>query len=626
MITAEFIDNFHFLRPWWLLAIVPACLLCWYFQHFKRSSVNWHGAIHENLLRYLVESGNNRLSTKWEMRFPWIILLSGWIIASLALSGPSWEKLPQPVLQKQDALVIVLDLSLSMLAEDIKPSRMIRARHKILDILETRKEGLTALIAYSGDAHIVSPLTDDNATIANLAPALSPGMMPFFGSDPVSALNLSRELLKNANINQGKILLISDDITEDNLKEIGGSLSENGHELSILGIGTIDGAPIPTKNGFFKDNAGNIIVPQLNRRHLEDLAKKNNGKYTDVSLTGEDIQFLLPPLSITSKESDSSTIRLTERLFDQWLDRGPLLAFCLLPFALLAFRRGWILVLPLLIIQPNESIAFEWDDLWQTKNQRAVEALNRGDAKKAADLFQNKDWKAAANYQAGEFTKAESLYGGIENTDALYNRGNALARSGKIDAAISAYEKALAQRPEMEDARFNKELLEKLKEQQEQQSDKNEQKNDKSDESDDEEKNSDQKDKSKSEESDKSEKDPSDGKPEDSQESENQEKPKDSESKKDDPSQKDQEKSKDEPKQQDQKEEQTPEKPKESEEQQQAAAAASEPDKLDQQQQQAMEQWLRKIPDEPGGLLRRKFDYESRLKQLDNNQQDQPQW
>jgi Ca-activated chloride channel family protein len=618
VITTELIDNFHFLRPWWLLAIFPACLLCWYFQHFKRSSVNWHGAIHENLLKYLVESGNNRLSTKWEMRFPWIILLSGWVIASLALSGPSWEKLPQPVLQKQDALVIVLDLSLSMLAEDIKPSRLVRARHKILDILEERKEGLTALIAYSGDAHIVSPLTDDNPTIANLAPALSPGMMPFFGSNPVDALNLSKELLKNANINHGKVLLISDDITEDNLEEIGSSLAESGHELSILGMGTIDGAPIPTKNGFLKDNAGSIIVPQLHRQHLENLAKENNGKYTDVSLTGEDIQFLLPPLSLASAESDSLNVRLTERLFDQWLDRGPLLALCLLPFALLAFRRGWILLLPLLIIEPNSGIAFEWDDLWQTKNQRAVEALDKGDAKSAASLFQNKDWEAAANYQAGEFTKAEKIYGEIENADAFYNRGNALAKAGKIDAAISAYEKALEQKPEMEDALFNKQLLEKLKQEQEQEqeqeSEENEQEDDKSDS---EEKDSDQKDKSKSEQDDDSEQDPSDEKSEDDQESEQQEKPEDKESKKDE------EESKDKPEEQNQQEEQQPE---ESEEEQQAAAEASESDKLDQQQQQAMEQWLRKIPDEPSGLLRRKFDYESRLKQLDSNQQDQPQW
>lgn len=625
MIAAEFIENFHFLRPWWLLAIFPACLLCWYLQHFKRSSVNWHGAIHESLLKYLVESGNNKLSTKWEMRFPWLVLLSGWVIASLALSGPSWEKLPQPVLQKQDALVIVLDLSLSMLAEDIKPSRLVRARHKILDILEQRKEGLTALIAYSGDAHIVSPLTDDNPTVANLAPALSPGMMPIFGSDPVSALNLARELLKNANINSGKVLLISDDITEDNLEEIGDSISESGHELAILGMGTVDGAPIPTKSGFLKDNAGNIIVPQLHRQHLENLAQKNNGKYTDVSLADEDLQFLLPPVNLASKENESSNIRLTERLFDQWLDRGPLLAFCLLPFALLAFRRGWILILPLLLIEPNSGIAFEWDDLWQTKNQRAVEALSQGEAKKAADLFQNRDWQAAANYQAGEFAKAEKIYEEIENADALYNRGNALAKAGKIDAAIKAYEKALEQQPEMEDAAFNKQLLEKMKQQeqeQEQESDDNEQEDDQSDSKED------QSDQSQSPQDDKSEKDPSDEKSENDQQSEQQEKPEENESEKDEPQQKDQEKPEDKPEQeqQEQQEERQPEKPKESEEQQPAPATASESDKLDQQQQQAMEQWLRKIPDEPSGLLRRKFDYESRLKQLDSNQQDQPQW
>ncbi|WP_240554857.1 VWA domain-containing protein [Oceanicoccus sagamiensis] len=164
------LDQFHFLRPEWLLAIIPATLLALFFWRQKSSAANWRGAINPQLLDHLIDGGSQRVA-----RWPWLLLLLVWVTASIAMAGPTWTKLPQPIHKKQDALVIVLDLSLSMLAEDIKPSRLVRARHKILDILAQREEGLTALIAYSGDAHIVSPLTDDNPTIANLTPALARG-------------------------------------------------------------------------------------------------------------------------------------------------------------------------------------------------------------------------------------------------------------------------------------------------------------------------------------------------------------------------------------------------------------------------------------------------------------------
>src|SRR5690606_35107252 len=128
------------------------------------------------------------------------LIISGWLIACIAAAGPSWQKIQQPVSKQQDALVIVLDLSLSMYAEDEQPSRLVRARRKINDILQQRKEGLTALITYSGDAHVVVPLTDDGNTIINLLPALEPAIMPSFGSNIRAALQLAQQQLDNAAI------------------------------------------------------------------------------------------------------------------------------------------------------------------------------------------------------------------------------------------------------------------------------------------------------------------------------------------------------------------------------------------------------------------------------------------
>jgi Ca-activated chloride channel family protein len=604
------LQQFHFLRPEWLLAIIPAAILALFFWQQRSSAVNWRGAINPQLLDHLIDGGSTKVA-----RWPWLLLLLAWLIASIAMAGPTWTKLPQPIHKKQDALVIVLDLSLSMLAEDIKPSRLVRARHKVLDILSQRDEGLTALIAYSGDAHIVSPLTDDNPTIANLTPALAPGMMPVFGSDPVAAIKLARKLFKNAGASNGRVLLITDGVTKSDVDDIDDLLSRSGYELSIMGVGTPDGAPIPAQSGFLKDNSGNIIVPQLQRSRLEQLAKQNNGRYTDISFSDNDVSFLLPKLTT---ELEDNTV-LTEREFDQWHDRGPMLALVLLPRALLAFRRGWLLMLPLLLlVQPQSSQAFEWQDLWQRADQQAAKALESGDAKTAAKLFKDEQWQASANYQAGDFKNAAQQFSKQDNATGHYNRGNSLAKAGELDKAIDAYSKALEQTPGMEDAVFNKQLLEQLKQQQEQQ----EQQPSDDEKSDEEKEDGEQQDQ--------------DGEPQDGdQQKSDQESDQDQQGDNQEQDEQDQD-----PDNSDEQNEEEPEEEKQQREQQQAEqeekeqeqaeqqqAQASEQDEQSPEEKQAMEQWLRKIPDDPSGLLRRKFNHESKVRQQQGeSQREQPQW
>jgi Ca-activated chloride channel family protein len=620
LMSTTLLQQFHFLRPEWLWAILPALLLAAYFWRQKSRASNWQGAINEQLLAHLVDGGSTKIS-----RWPWLLLMLSWLVVCLALAGPSWSKLPQPVVQRQDALIIVLDLSLSMLAEDIKPSRLSRARHKVLDILQQRNEGISALIAYSGDAHIVSPLTDDHATIANLVPALQPNMMPVFGSDPVAAIKLARQLFNNAGINRGRVLLISDSITADDIDDIDDQLISRGFELSILGVGTVDGAPIPAEQGFLKDNNGNIIVPQLPRANLERLAAANSGRYIDISLSDNDINFLLPD-DILPDENNS---RLSDRTFDQWHDRGPWLAFLLLPFALLAFRRGWLLSLPLPLIlplmlvaalQPKTSHAFEWQDLWKTADQQASQRLQQGDSKAAASQFENPQWKASAQYQAEDYADAAENFARSDNPDDHYNRGNALARAGELDAAIAAYDKALEQQPAMEDAEFNKNLLEQLKQQQEQEQEENgEQKNDQD-----------------SEQQQNQDKQQSDQQQDDQQQGEQQGDQQPSEQPQDDQQQGDQQPPEQESEQNSNSEQsEQQENSKEASEQEaegeekspQQIKAEEEQQAKDQQKQQAMEQWLRQIPDDPSGLLRRKFNYEYRLRQQQGeSQREQPQW
>ena len=177
--------EFHFLRPWWLLAIIPAVLLvAALWRQYAQSSL-WNRAIDPTLLPHLLDS---KLSK--QQSWPLAVLLLAWILAAISMAGPAWEKLPQPVQKKEDALVIIQDLSLSFYAQDLSPNRLTRAQHKLTDILEKRQEGTTALVVYSGDAHTVAPLTDDTRTIAAMVPALSPAIMPGYGSNLPDAVEL----------------------------------------------------------------------------------------------------------------------------------------------------------------------------------------------------------------------------------------------------------------------------------------------------------------------------------------------------------------------------------------------------------------------------------------------------
>lgn len=616
---------FHFLRPLWLLALLPALLLCLALWRKRSSGANWRRAIAPELLEQLLDQRQER-----QQRWPWLLLLVAWVIASVALAGPTWEKLPQPVLQQRDALVIVLDLSLSMYAEDIKPSRLQRARYKVLDILNRRREGFTGLVAYSGDAHVVAPLTDDTATIANLVPALSPEMMPQYGSDPVAGVEQALTLLHNAGFQRGRVLLISDEITEANVDAIARLIDAGRWQLSMLGAGTEQGAPIalPMANadnpqsGFLKQQDGTIVIARLHRERFEQLARRTSGRYSDLRVDDGDLNALLPRFVPQADET-----RAVQREFDQWRERGPWLAMLLLPLAALAFRRGWLLALLLLPLSPP-SQALEWRDLWQRPDQQGQAAMQAGDAKAAAEKFRNPDWRGSALYRAGDYNAAAQSFGQQDSAEANYNRGNALARGGQLQQAISAYDAALAKNPQLEDAKFNRDLLKKLLEQQQQ----NPQQNSRS--------GQDSTHQQQQQSQNQGGQNPQNGQRQNGagQDSEQPQKPGQQPQnaqngrRGENPQQQQQAPSgrqPDEAKQDNGRP--SGQQPRPGEEQTQGGdetAAAAGDDAAQQREQNATEQWLRQIPDDPSGLLRRKFNYEHRQRAREGATRDgqQPLW
>ena len=608
LLPADFLANFQFLRPLWLLALVPAALFVAALWRLNSSVTAWDRAIDKDLLPYLLDRSKNA-----SQRTPLLLLLAVWVLSSLALAGPVWEKLPQPVQKREDALVIVLDLSLSMFAPDHSPSRVDLAKRKLRDILALRGEGQTALVVYAGDAHTVTPLTDDVVTIEALVPSLNPNIMPLFGSDPVSALEIAIDLLKNTDGGSGKILLMTDGIAGyDEEQTIADLLDGSGNELLVMGIGTEEGAPIRTNDGnFLTDERGTIIVPKLNKNLLSSLANRVGGRYHDIQLADSDLAYLLSDLNPLDDEALSDV----EEEFDVWYEAGPWLLLLVLPLAAFAFRRGWLLVLPLLVatsvltpvqplmaaefgptvdIQINEdgfplpseaeagfSWSETWRNLWQTPDQRGAEAMRESQYGEAARLFESTDWRGAASYRGGNYEAAIASFAANPTADGHYNRGNALALSGNYAEAITAYNIALGLGDTHAEALQNKEIVEQLLQEQE------------------------------AEEGEQDEGDSEDSDSQQNSESESDQQEENSEQQDQESQEGDQEQQEQDQQQQDAPEEQ------ESSESNSEQNTASETENQEFEEQQALEQWLRRIDDDPGELLRRKFRYQYRKRQLE---------
>ncbi|MGB0361178.1 MAG: VWA domain-containing protein, partial [Endozoicomonas sp.] len=396
----EFISQFHFLRPLWLVALLPCFGFVWFFKKHQRAKDNWTNIISAELLPWLLE-GEDFKPIRWPLSF----LLLGWVISCIALSGPTWTKHPVPVSQKQNPLVVAIDLSYMMYAADMQPNRLTRARFKIQDLFNDRKEGLSAIVVYAGSSHTVAPLTGDNRTLNNLTRALSPAIMPMQGNNPLAAVHSAIDLLTQGSNEKGDILLVTGSVSEKQANEITSLLNNKGIRLFILGVGTEQGAPIPLPDGgYLKDSQGTIVVPQLNASQLQSLASANDGQYRTMSINGSDLSALL---SVIDNDLLTDNKTVTDRDFDVWYDTGYWLVWLLISFALIGFRRGWLTLLMLLLLPLSEdSMAIEWKDLWQTKDQQGQEALQAGDATKAAKLFSDKAWQAEALFQSQQYERA----------------------------------------------------------------------------------------------------------------------------------------------------------------------------------------------------------------------------
>lgn len=427
----------HFLRPWWLCALALLPLLAWWWRRRQREGSAWHAFVDPHLLPRLLESRGDRRSRV----APWMGAL-GYVLAVLALAGPSWRRSDQPLWQSQTPLVVALDLSSASLAADLPPSRLAQARAKLAMLLRERNGGQVGLVVFAGDAFTVAPLTDDAANVALFLDSLQPDVMPRDGQRPGEAIEWSVRLLQRAGADKGDIIVLTDH-ADDAARGAAAEAAAAGYRVSALGLGTERGAA-------YRRADGSIAGTRLDPASLRTLAANGSGRYVALSSDDSDLRalgVLDPRSSDAAGGSESGFV---------WRDEGYWLLLPLMLLALFAFRRrsGGALSLVLLCAGlPLHSAQAE--GLWRRADQAEYARVQRGNEA----------------YRQGDFQAAAQQYDDVDTATSHYNRGNALAKAGQYPEAIKAYDEALRRQPRMDDAIANRRAVEAaMKRQQQSQS------------------------------------------------------------------------------------------------------------------------------------------------------------
>ncbi|MFJ4344017.1 tetratricopeptide repeat protein [Pseudomonas sp. NPDC089401] len=449
----------QWLRPLWLLVLPLLAWLLYKLWHRRKRAGRWQMILPPAFHPVLLGGGSGSHSKR-----PWVALGLAWLLVVLALLGPSWQRLEETRQRPADPLVILLELTPQMLAEDTTPNRLEQARRKVLDLLEHRRDSQTALIVYAGSAHTLVPLSDDLGTTRNLLEAIDPSIMPQPGQRADLAVQKGLALLAQSGLGQGRLLLVGSALSAAERQGITQALGRQGPSLLMLGIGTREGAPVRQANGeFLKDDQGGILVPRLDSPGLKAFITGTGGRYRHARIDDLDLRGLgLFDNPGSLREDNSQTLQL-----DSWADQGYWLLLPLLLLAACAGRRGWLFCLPLLLALPQPSQAFELNDLWLRPDQQGQRLLRQNHPVQAAEHFQDPLWRGMALYQAGDYAAAAKAFAQGNSAAAHYNRGNALARSGELEAALDAYEQALEQQPDLQPALANQALVQQLLQQRE---------------------------------------------------------------------------------------------------------------------------------------------------------------
>jgi len=451
--------NFHFIRPQWLLMLVPILLIYLLLRRKQSAVKQWEKVISPHLLKHLI-IGTERIK---RLR-PVNLLIPVFILAALAISGPTWIQEPLPFTEDEAPLIIALDLSLEMNAVDVQPSRLERAKQKVRDLLTERSGARTALLAYSGSAHMILPLTDDSQITEMYLASLTPDIMPEQGKNTAEALALAEEMLSQE-LTPGTVLFFTNAIDEEHIPAFVDHSQESQNAVMVLGMGTTQGGPIPTgRNMVLTDPEGNRIISTLDREGLEALSQEAGVYVTSVTVDDSDVRRL------NGRVKRHMTEVLSEDENVQWKDFGYFLLFPVALLSLFWFRRGWTIqwlsgfffLVFLFQPAPVEAQEFRFINLWMTADQQGRQLFEKENYAEAALRFEDPLWKGIAYYFNKDYESAIQQFSRLETAESYFNLGNAYVHIEDYEQAKESYEQALKQKPDYVEAKHNQKIVQEI--------------------------------------------------------------------------------------------------------------------------------------------------------------------
>lgn len=475
-------------HPWmlhffWILPLAAFALLVQ--SRLKRKTLE-QLADEELLLRLAPKSQKERLFLKGTL----LLLSLGAVI--FALAGPRWGSHYQEVSQKGVDIIILLDVSPSMMVEDVKPHRLERARREIVDLLKVIQGDRVGLVAFSGAAFVQCPLTLDYAALEMFLSDLSTDLIPVPGTDMGAAIHSGLAAF-DFKIKTDKVMLLISDGEDNENRGLAAahSAAEKGVKIFVFGIGERSGGPIPAggeKGGFKKDPAGNLVLSKLDEAALETIASASGGIYTRAVTGDMDLDILY--FDGIKKRTESQTLKTGKiKVYEERFTFFALGAFLFLLLEGLidendARKTGRMYCLIILCsmygfaqfaLPGDASAAESADELYrQGRFEEAEKAYTRLDMDYPRDIryrfnrgcaaYQNERSKEAAAAFASVLKRADDA--GLR-FKAAYNSGNAAFKQGDFETAAAFYKKSIILNPASRDARYNLEMalkaLEKAK-------------------------------------------------------------------------------------------------------------------------------------------------------------------
>ena len=409
-------DEFHLLRPHFMWLMIPLVVLFIMGLIRIREQIKWKKFIAPVMRPYVIKKGSNSLQ-RW-MQFLSFLVLSS---AVVGMSGPSWEKIELPDRILETPLVIALDLSQSMMATDLSPNRLERAKFKIKDLLEADPKVRIALVGFAGTAHTIVPLTRDYKLLDAHLKSLTTEVLPFQGTDVQAALSQSKRIL-DLNDAPGTLIFISDQFDEETFETIQGFSYQADTRVIIIPLGTSSGAEVPRKGSkqALRDASGKVVTSSLDRQIIAKLESLEKVELSELTLDASDMQLLAKSLRQNLQFRENQ-----DDLNSGWKDQGLPFMLPLALFLLLWFRKGWVLyVLPILLALGScSNDPSNMSSLWYTDAFRAQSFYDTENYEEAALLFEDPMRKGVAYFKAGDYEKAASQFALDSTASGQYNLG-----------------------------------------------------------------------------------------------------------------------------------------------------------------------------------------------------------